>query len=79
MTSNASVHVSLSGKLARGMARPAMRKSFPMNGHGIGVEVPEQDLREGRAKPGPPPDPAADRRGYPALRIQANAGRPPDA
>ena len=44
-----------------------------------GVEVPEQDLNEGRATPRPPPDPNADPRSFPVLRIHASSGRSPDA
>lgn len=42
-----------------------------------GVEVPEQDLSEGRATPRPPSDP--DPRNAPLVRIQAGSGQPPDA
>jgi len=42
-----------------------------------GVEVPEQDLSEGRATPRPPLD--TDPRKYPLVRIQASSGRPRDA
>jgi len=44
-----------------------------------GVEVPEQDLIEGRATPRPRPDPDADPRNYPLVRIQSSGGRPLDA
>ena len=44
-----------------------------------GVEVPEQDLSEGRATTRPLSDPDADPRSYPLVRIQAGSGRPPDA
>jgi hypothetical protein len=42
-----------------------------------GVEVPEQDLSEGRATPRPPLD--TDARKYPLVRIQASSGRPLNA
>jgi hypothetical protein len=44
-----------------------------------GVDVPEQDLSEGRATLRPRPDPDADPRNYPLVRIHAGAGRPLDA
>jgi len=43
-----------------------------------GVEVPEQDLTEGRATPRMPADPDADPRNYPVVRIHASSGPPAD-
>ena len=45
----------------------------------VGVEVPEQDLADGRATPKVRPDMAAGLRDYPLMRIHSGGERPADA